>query len=326
MKEKHRYFEKTKNPDVTIYKMRGGVEYDSEITPLVDQCRQIVGKIQEWAERLPNVGWSRKTQMERGDKQQLWVIKEKFKKAHDAGGRGGKNIIKHSRRTDKTVGFGKDNRVFDLQRFPKVVYKESSQPASQEELLYLRRKYSILKTYLGDSIPQTRFILGEVNRPTQITKWMEDVDIPQMSIVTLQRKVQGQSLQKMPKNDKKNEILLKSLEKEHRKYILLKMFVRKISEELWLPPDTIDVKMDIGPLSDMDQFDTQDPISIRKNLISPNIMFDSTRVHFVDLDFGKWDEEKQRVFEVLMNPETIQRWDEVLGSFWLSSSLLSPTI
>jgi|GEM_PF-6111769 len=73
--------------------------------------------------------------------------------------------------------------------------------------------------------------------------------------------------------------------------------------------------MDIGPLSDMDQFDTQDPISIRKNLISPNIMFDSTRVHFVDLDFGKWDEEKQRVFEVLMNPETIQRWDEVLGSF-----------
>jgi|GEM_PF-6603426 len=61
---------------------------------------------------------------------------------------------------------------------------------------------------------------------------MEDVDIPQMSIVTLQRKVQGQSLQKMPKNDKKNEILLKSLEKEHRKYILLKMFVRKISEEL----------------------------------------------------------------------------------------------
>jgi hypothetical protein len=84
-----------------------------------------------------------------------------------------------------------------------------------------------------------------------------------------------------------------------------------------LSADTIDVKMDLGPLSDMDRFDTQDPISIRKNLTSPNIMFDGKGVYFVDLDFGVWTPERQQVYEVLMQPETIQRWDEVMGNFGL---------
>ena len=95
------------------------------------------------------------------------------------------------------------------------------------------------------------------------------------------------------------------------------MFVRQISEEMGLSPDTVDVKMDLGPLSDMDRFDTQDPISIRQNLTSPNIMFDGEKVYFVDLDFGNWNQDKQSVYEVLMNPEIIQRWDEVLGNFGL---------
>lgn len=44
-------------------------------------------------------------------------------------------------------------------------------------------------------------------------------------------------------------------------------------------------------------------------------MYDGKSIYFIDLDFGKWTEEKQKVFDVLMMPETIQRWDEALGSF-----------
>lgn len=61
---------------------------------------------------------------------------------------------------------------------------------------------------------------------------MANVDIPQMSIITIQRKIEGDNLQRMNREKKKNPTLLSALEKGHKKYILLKMFVRQISEEL----------------------------------------------------------------------------------------------
>ncbi|MCB9807216.1 hypothetical protein H6768_05045 [Candidatus Peribacteria bacterium] len=75
--------------------------------------------------------------------------------------------------------------------------------------------------------------------------------------------------------------------------------------------------MDLGPLSDIDELDIQDVLSVRKNLTSPNIMFDGKKVYFVDMDFGSWTPERQQVYDVLMEPDTIQRWDEVLGNFGL---------
>lgn len=317
MNTSKRFAEKTQDPEVVFYKMKQWAEYDEKMKPLIEKCRSIVDRIQQWSLRLPGSWWARITEISDDDKSSLRSIKEEFQAAHEQGGRGGKNILNASNKEDRTVWFGQDNRVFGFKNFSKVIYKESSQPAGPEELLYLRRKYNILKTYLGKLIPQTRFVLGEVNHEKRVTKWMANVDIPQMSIITIQRKIEGDNLQKMNREKKKNPTLLSALEKGHKKYILLKMFVRQISEELWLSADTIDVKMDLGPLSDMDRFDTQDPISIRKNLTSPNIMFDGKGVYFVDLDFGVWTPERQQVYEVLMQPETIQRWDEVMGNFGL---------
>lgn len=149
---------------------------------------------------------------------------------------------------------------------------------------------------------------------TLIVKSVPKVDIPRLSVITLQRRINGENLQKMSKEKKQDSILLEKLEQAHKKYILLKMFIRIISEELGLSPDTFDVKMDIGPLSDIDNFDTQDPTNIRRNLTSPNIMFDGKNVHFVDLDFGTWDVNKQKLYEYLMNPETVERWDGIMGN------------
>ncbi len=116
--------------------------------------------------------------------------------------------------------------------------------------------------------------MGEVNHPTRIAKGIDPVDIPQKSIITIQRRIPGSDLHKMPRETKGHPLFLKELKKAHQKYILLKMFIVAISRELGLPEDTLDVKMDLGPLSNMDRFDIQDPTSIRKHLTSPNIMWD----------------------------------------------------
>lgn len=75
--------------------------------------------------------------------------------------------------------------------------------------------------------------------------------------------------------------------------------------------------MDLGPLSDMDRFDIQDPLNIRKNLISPNIMWDGKNIYFVDMDIGKWNDDKEKLYSYLMMPDTIQRWDETMGNMGL---------
>jgi hypothetical protein len=146
---------------------------------------------------------------------------------------------------------------------------------------------------------------------------MEMVDIPQKSVITLQRRIVGSDLQKMPKEEKNNPVFLVELKKAHQKYILLKMFISVIAREIDLPENTLDIKMDLGPLSDMDRFDTQDPMSIEKNLTSPNIMWDGKNIYFVDMDTGVWNDEKQKLYAYLMMPDTVQRWDEMMGNMGL---------
>ena len=143
------------------------------------------------------------------------------------------------------------------------------------------------------------------------------MDIPQKSVITLQRRINGRDLQKMGKEEKKDPLFLRELKKAHQKYILLKMFIASISREIGLPENTLDVKMDLGPLSDMDRFDIQDPTSIRKNLISPNIMWDGQKIYFVDMDTGEWNSTKEKLYAYLMMPDTIQRWDEMMGNMGL---------
>ncbi len=143
------------------------------------------------------------------------------------------------------------------------------------------------------------------------------MDIPQKSIITLQRRINGRDLQKMPREDKKDPLFLRELKQAHQKYILLKMFIASISRELGLPENTLDVKMDLGPLSDIDRFDIQDPTSIRKNLTSPNIMWDGQKIYFVDMDTGEWNSAKEKLYSYLMMPDIIQRWDEMMGNMGL---------
>lgn len=319
-----RFSSRTKHPEVTLYQIEGGKKYDSEVWPIVKRCQEAAARIQSGTKDMGKwIGWVRTEPVSPEDRATFLMTKEVLKRAHEAGWRGGKNILKKSTREDTMIWHGKDSNVFAYPgKTKKFIYKETAQEGSlweakPENVIYLRRKYDLLKKYLGNTIPQTRFVLGEVNHPTRIAKGIEMVDIPQKSIITLQRRVAGSDLQKMPREAKSAPLFLKKLKKAHQKYILLKMFIASISRELGLPEDTLDVKMDLGPLSDMDRFDIQDPTSIRKHLTSPNIMWDGKQIYFVDMDTGTWNTKKEKLHAYLMMPDTIQRWDEMMGNMGL---------
>lgn len=44
-----RFSHKTKHPEVTLYQIQGGEKYDSEVSPLIERCRDAASRIQSGA-------------------------------------------------------------------------------------------------------------------------------------------------------------------------------------------------------------------------------------------------------------------------------------
>jgi hypothetical protein len=285
--------EDTSVPDVKYYKLSHGAQYDKEVEGLLDEYTHA------W-----ETPW-----MEVVEK-----IKTRIRELSKTGGRWQKNILMNSSKADAIIWKWKDSKVFALKS--RYAYKESTKVAWAENVLYLRRKYDILKTYLGDIVPQSRFVLWQVNKGHQFIPWMANVEIPERKAITLQRLVGGRDLSKMSLEEKSDLDFLKKLEKSHQRYILLKFFVKNRTEELWLSPETLDVKMDLGGLSDVEHLNIEN-LDVQNRLDSPNIMYDGESVYFVDLDSWVWDEKKEEVYQYLMNPEIIQRWDEIMWNMGL---------
>jgi hypothetical protein len=118
----------------------------------------------------------------------------------------------------------------------------------------------------------------------------------------------------MTKEERLDPEFLVRLEKAHRLYVLLRIFIRSVAEESGFPADTIDTKMDLGRLSDVDHIDIRNPSTIKDSLKSPNIMYDGERVYFVDLDQGQWNDQREALFKKLDSPEIFRRWEDAKKS------------
>ena len=94
----------------------------------------------------------------------------------------------------------------------------------------------------------------------------------------------GKNLQKMTPEERLDPIFLSKLQIAHRKYILLKIFIQSIASELGYTNSPMDVKMDLGQLSDVETLDINHPATLVNILQSPNIMYDGEHVYFIDLD------------------------------------------
>jgi hypothetical protein len=229
-----------------------------------------------------------------------------------------RNILKDSWCKDRLIWSWKDNRVYQYSK-DSYVYKESVLYGTPENILFLRWKYALLRRYLGHLIPQSRFVLGEVLKNQQVNMKIGNVPVFETKVITIQRKVKWKSLQLMTFDERKDQDLLDSLKIAHQKYVLFKMFISTALRELWLPEDTFDVKMDIWPISNIDTLDVQDPSTIKNNLTSPNIMWDGKNIHFIDFDFGVWDETKDVLFKELLTDSYLKRWHEMLKLFWIAT-------
>ena len=235
----------------------------------------------------------------------------------------GKNILASASWKDKKFDSGKDNAVFTFEngngKYSEFVYKEGIPAKSEfgydkmdgDNLRYLQRKYDLLRTYIGEIIPKSAFVLGDASRKRIPVPGLPEIDENRQTVITIQRRIRGKNLQDMTLEEKLDENFLIRLQKAHRQYMLLRIFIQTIAEEISLPIDTLDTKMDLGRLSDVDQIDIENTVYINEMLKSPNIMYDGKRVYFVDLDQGKWNDKKEILYRRMKSPDILQRWNDV---------------
>lgn len=220
------------------------------------------------------------------------------------------NVVKVSQRVHTILSHGKDSNVYDIENW--YVMKKSTLEASKENLEYFQHKYMILKYFLWDIIPKSYFILWDAKEKFSIERNFKnsDLNIIKTKIITLQRKIKGKTLQDMSLEEKKDPVFLQKLQQAHKRYILLKIFLQKFQSNI-PKNDQIDIKLDIGWLSDLDSFPTDD-MRYEKYLNSPNIMWDGEKIYFIDFDFWEWNSSKQSIYEKFVTPENKRDFEKFL--------------
>lgn len=225
-----------------------------------------------------------------------------------------RNVLSNSNIEHTHIWHWQDNVVFPLGRY---VYKESTLPATSENHVYLRNKYFLLKKFLWDNIPKTYFVLWEsLKKVGWKNKKLSNMRIPLLSELTIQKRIQWPNLSQMSADTKKSPDFQDKLEKAHRKYILLKMFLERIHDILDLPRWTLDIKLDLWSLSDKDSIKAE--LLDTELLMTPNIMWDNNQIYFIDFDFGTWDNQKQLIFDYLMWPWVQSEWRKILSIYHLN--------
>ncbi len=243
----------------------------------------------------------------RAEKQELGVLRDRFLELVAEHRTKMKSVLTDSK-TEHGAGSGKDNLVFTSSPKSGLVYKYSVPKfaATPEAVEYLQKKYLILQKYMHNWIPKSYFVLGErddkygtaIDEPGKRSRKIRAV------VITIQRKVHGRNFQEMTAAEKEDEMVVSQLFAAHAQYIALKKRVRAACIQLNLPEDTLDVKLDIGNLSSETSLDEID-LSKLKAFDSPNIMFDTKkrRLQFIDFDMNYWNEQKEKVFRLLMQQE-----------------------
>lgn len=219
-----------------------------------------------------------------------------------------RNILKLSNLNDLRIWNWKDSRVYPHSK--NYVYKEGK-VCLPENVLFLKNKYLLLKKYLGAIIPKSAFIYWEsmIKIDSSIKKY-RNKRIPQNIALTLQKRIKWVNLSEMTFTEKEDKLFLKKLAEAHRKYVLLKIFLRKIQNELNLSNESMELKLDLWVLSDQDSIDIQN-IDL-PSLNSPNIMWDWKNIFFIDFDFWIWDDDKQKIFNKMQEPKVINDWKKIL--------------
>lgn len=205
------------------------------------------------------------------------------------------------------VGAGQDNyvREFRAQQAAGVVVKISKQKGealetaerAKESTVYKKKKYEILKRFLGEFVPKTSFVVG-----TKTEGRREPIAVPKS--YTIQDRVPNVKISDLAPAQQIDPRLLRQM------FVL----VRKL-QNLYLALDTanhaagtdaLDGKLDLGGISkfvrneyDPRNFQAGEVIARFQN--SPNLLVDpiTMRLYCIDFDDGSWDSEKEAAKGIL---------------------------
>lgn len=172
--------------------------------------------------------------------------------------------------------------------------------AAMSGLLYKKNKYDILKRFLGDFVPKSSFVLGEVveGRARRYAEYTVQEEVPRYSLSDLSDEQRHDPRLIRQVSDLMNRL-------KHM-YAVLGEVNARTSQGV-----TLDGKLDLGGVSshvraeDIDHiFDAEDAQKVIDENSSPNLLVnpDTLQLYCIDFDQGQWlpgmDEAKEMVFEI----------------------------
>lgn len=174
-------------------------------------------------------------------------------------------------------------------------------PTSSEEcflrILYKKRKYEMLKFFLGGFIPNTSFVLGN----------KQDGHVLKMKEYTVQQRVPNHTLQSLQDEQKQDPRLLDNIRilvlKLQNMYRLLDLVNEQVGRS-----DRLDAKLDLGGLSKYaadnkysDEYFDWDGAGFAF-MTSPNLLVDPITMQLYCIDFGQgvWSQGRENTFEKLI--------------------------
>lgn len=206
---------------------------------------------------------------------------------------------------------GKDSHVYyygEMEDFiknpdtPRYVQKYSvpSRETGPDNIEYLAKKYKLLRKFLGEHIPRAWFILGEYRHgiPKQGLGNLHTT----LRAITIQREVRGKTFSEMTQEMRERPEVQEALKEAITKYRELRAKVERVCKEINVDFKKFQIELDIGSASPSDPSQVFDALTYQ----SPNVMYDERKkkVFFIDMGWGTWNPDKQKVFDYLMmNPD-----------------------
>lgn len=175
-----------------------------------------------------------------------------------------------------------------------------SREAAMSGLLYKKNKYDILKRFLGDFVPDSSFVLGEVmeGRDKRFAEYTVQDEVPRVSLSDLTEDQRA--------NPELRTQIVSLMNRLKHMYTVLGEANARTSQGV-----TLDGKLDLGGVSDYvraealdHDFDEVDAEAIISQNSSPNLLVnpDTLQLYCIDFDQGQWlpgmDEAKVLAFEI----------------------------
>jgi hypothetical protein len=167
-------------------------------------------------------------------------------------------------------------------------------------LLYKKNKYEILKRFLGDFVPTTSFVLGNVveGRDARYAEYTVQDEVPRVSLSDLTPEQRNSPILE-------NQVV-DLMDRLKRMYEVLGQANARTSHGV-----SLDGKLDLGGVSDYvkaedfdHDFNGDDARAVIDSNSSPNLLVnpDTMQLYCIDFDQGQWregmDEAKALVFEI----------------------------